>query len=109
MDADFEFHLVIGVFAEIAHGIADAVDGICDNPAAVHLCLGGDLAADEHLVRRGECLHGNAGVGILPKVSVQNGIGDLVAELVGMTGTDGFCRDQSDVFLVHDNFSPCQS
>ena len=29
---------------------------------------------------------------------VQNGVRHLIAELVGMTGTDGFRRDQSGVF-----------
>ena len=110
MDADFQFHLVIGAFAEIAHGIADAVDGIRNNPAAVYLHFGGDLAADEHLARRGEDLYGNAGIGILPEMCVQNGVRNLVAELVGVTGTDRFRRDQPDVLLVHGDSSPfCQS
>ena len=48
-----------------------------------------------------EHLNGNAGSGIMGKMCVQNGICDLIAELVGMTGTDGFRRNQPDVFLVH--------
>ena len=110
MDADFQFHLIIGAFAEVTHGIADAVDGIRDNPAAIHLRFGGDLAANDHLACRGENLYGDAGVGILPEMGVQNGVRNLVAELVGVAGTDGFRRDQPDVFVVHGDLSPfCQS
>ena len=102
--------MIIGAFAEIAHGVADAVNGIRDDSAAVYLRFGRDLSANEHLTRRGEDLYGDAGVGILPEVCVQNGVGNLVAELVGVTGTDRFRRDQPDVFVVHGDSSPfCQS
>ena len=53
--------------------------------------------------------HGTSRPPVLPEVCVQNGVRHLIAELVGMTGTDRFRRDQSDVFLVHDDFSPFQS
>ena len=97
------------VFTKIFHGAADAIDHACHDLIAGNRCLGGDLAANDDLARRSEDLHGDAGIGILPEMRVQNGVRHLIAELVGMTGTDGFCRDQSDIFLVHDDFSPFQS
>ena len=47
VDADLQFQRIMGIFTKIAHGVADAVDGICDDPAAVHLRLGGNLAAND--------------------------------------------------------------
>ena len=74
--------------------------------AAVYFRLGGNLAANDDFARRGEDLHGDAGVGIQPEMGVQNGVRHLIAELVGMTGTDGFRRDQSGGFLVHEDAPP---
>ena len=108
VNADFQFQWITGILAEVVHGIAGAINGVCNDSAAVHFRLRGDLAADEHLARRGENLYGDSGVGILPEVCVQNGVRHLIAELVGVTGTDGFRRDQPNVFLVH-SASPCQS
>lgn len=108
VETDLQFQQTVRISAEIAHGVADAINGICDDSAAVHLRLRGNLAADDHLTRRSEDLHSDAGIGILPEMRVQNGVRHLIAEFVGMTGADGFRRNQSDVFLVHDD-SPCQS
>ena len=99
---------VMRVFTKIFHGVADAIDHTRYDLVVGNLCLGGDLAANDDLARRSEDLHGDAGIGILPEMGVQNGVRHLIAELVGMTGADGFRRNQSGAFLVHDN-SPCQS
>ena len=109
VETDFQFQKIRGISAEIAHGIADAVDYTRHDPSAVYFRLGSNLAANDDLARRSEDLHGDAGIGILPEMRVQNGVRHLIAELVGMTGADGFCRNQSDIFLVHDDFSPFQS
>ena len=98
MEADFQLQQVMRVFTKIFHSVADAVDHACHDPAAVYFRLGGNLAANDNLARRGEDLHGDAGIGILPEMGVQNGVRHLIAEFVGMTGTDGFRRDQSGVF-----------
>ena len=108
VETDLQFQQVMGIFAEIAHGVADAVDYIRHDPSAVYFRLGSNLAANDDLVRRSEDFHGDAGIGILPEMRVQNGVRHLIAELVGMTGADRFRRNQSGVFLVHDD-SPCQS
>ena len=108
VETNLQFQKIMGISAKIAHGIADAIDYTRYDPSAVYFRLGSNLAANDDLVRRSEDLHGDAGIGILPEMRVQNGVRHLIAELVGMTGTDGFRRDQSDIFLVHDN-SPCQS
>jgi hypothetical protein len=91
------------VFTKIFHGVADAVDYAGHDPAVVYFRLRGNLAANDDLARCSEDLHGDAGIGVLPEMRVQNGVRHLIAELVGMTGADGFRRDQSGVFLVHDD------
>ena len=106
METDLQFQQFVRISAEIAHGVADTVDHACHDPSAVYFRLGSNLAANDDLARRSEDLHGDAGIGILPEMRVQNGVRHLIAEFVGMTGADGFRRDQSGVFLVHDNFSP---
>ena len=103
MEADLQFQQFVRISAEIAHGVADAVDYARHNLVVGNRCLGGDLAANDDLARCSEDLHGDAGIGVLPEMRVQNGIRHLIAELVGMTGADGFRRNQSDVFLVHDD------
>ena len=108
METDFQFQKIRGISAEIAHGVADAVDYTRYDPSTIYFRLGSDLAANDELARRSENLHGDAGIGILPEMRVQNGVRHLIAEFVGMTGADGFRRNQSDIFLVHDD-SPCQS
>ena len=109
METDLQFQQTVRISAKIAHGIADAVDHACHDLVIGNLCRGGDLAANDDLTRRSEDLHGDAGIEILPEMQVQNGVRHLIAEFVGMTGADGFRRNQSDIFLVHDDFSPCQS
>lgn len=109
MEADLQLQQFVRISAEIAHGVADAVDYARHNLVVGNLCLGSNLAANDDLARRSEDLHGDVGIGILPEMRVQNSVRHLIAELVGMTGTDRFRRDQSDVFLVHDDFSPFQS
>ena len=108
METNLQLEHALGIAAQIPHAAADAVDGICRDFAAIYLSLGGHLAADDHLAFREHDLNGNTGRWILRKVCVQNGIGDLIAELVRMTGTDGFRRNQSKVLLVH-CVSPCFS
>ena len=105
---DLQFQQVMRVFTKIFHGVADAVDYAGHDPAVVYFRLRGNLAANDDFSRRSEDLHSDVGIGILPEMCVQNGVRHLIAEFVGMTGADGFRRDQSDIFLVHDN-SPCQS
>ncbi len=79
--------------ADVAHAVAhDAVD------PAHHRCRRlfrgqPDLAAHDHAVRRGKGLAGHAGVRLLCQESIQNGVRDPVANLVGVTFRDGLGRE----------------
>ena len=50
--------------------------------------LGGDFAGNDHQAGGGQRLGGDAAVGILLQAGVQNGVGDLVGNLVGMAFGD---------------------
>ena len=65
----------------------DLVDG--------HIGGGGDLAHHQHHAGGGAALAGDVGVGVLGEDGVEHGVGDLVADLVGMALGDGFGSKQS--------------
>ena len=69
--------------------VADLLDGLADDLVVVEDGGGGDLTENHHHPGLGRGLAGNAGVGVLRKASVENGVGDLVADLVGVALRDG--------------------
>ncbi len=68
--------------------VADILDGVADNLLVVDLCLGGDLAEDHDHTGLGGGLTGNLGEGILSQAGIEDGIGDLISDLVGVALTD---------------------
>ena len=62
--------------------VADVLDGVANDLLVVDLGLGGDLAADHDHAGLGDGLAGDLAVGVLPQVSVEDGVGNLVAHLV---------------------------
>ena len=60
----------------------------------VHVAVGGDLAHDVDQAGGGAGLAGHAAVGILLEDRVQNRVGDLVADLIGMSLGNGFRSKQ---------------
>ena len=54
--------------------------------------LGRDFAGDDDQAGGGQRLAGDAAVGILVEAGVQDGVGNLVGDLVGMTFGDGLRR-----------------
>ena len=65
--------------------VADLLDGLADDLVVVDDGGGGNLAENHHHTGLGGGLAGNAGVGILSKAGVENGVGHLVADLIGVT------------------------
>ena len=65
-------------------GVADALHGLPGNGGDVGVVGGGDLAHDHDHAGGGEGLTGHMGGGIAGQDIVQNGVGNLVAYLVGM-------------------------
>ena len=85
----------IGVKAELCAGVADICHHLADDLLEIDIAVGGDLAHD--VDKAGGCagLAGHAGIGVVGQDLVQNGIGDLVADLVGMSFGDGLRSKQT--------------
>ena len=80
----------VSVKAVFGAVIADVQHHLTGDLGDVHIAVGGDLAHNVDQARRSAGLAGHAAVGILFQNGVQHGIGDLVADLVGMPLGDGF-------------------
>ena len=81
---------VEGLVVEALGGVVvtDVLDGIADDLLVVELGLGGDLTEDHYHTGLGGGLAGNLGEGVLSQAGVEDGIGDLISDLVGVTLTD---------------------
>ena len=69
--------------------IANALDGLTDHLLVVNLGLGGDLAKDHDHAGLGGGLAGDLGEGVLGQAGIENGVGDLISDLVGVALADG--------------------
>jgi len=94
---------VAGLVVESFGGVvvADMFDGVADDFLVVDDGFGGDFSADEDHTSLGDRFAGDFGVGVLLEVSIEDGIRHLIADLVGMTFSDGFGGEEErlDVFL----------
>ena len=79
--------------------VADLADGLARDLREVELGLGGDFAADDHDVGLRVGLAGDAAELVLREAGVEDGVGDRVADLVGMALAHGFRRE--DVVFAH--------
>ena len=70
--------------------IADVAEGLTDNVWDIHIAVRGDLAHDHDHAGRGDALAGDAGGFVLCQDGIQYAVGNLVADLVGMSFSDGF-------------------
>lgn len=62
--------------------VANLLDGVTDNLLEVDVGLGGDLTKDHDHTGLGGGLTGDLGVGVLGETGIEDGIGDLVTDLV---------------------------
>jgi len=69
--------------------VANVLDCVADNLLVVDLGLGGDLAEDHDHAGLGGSLASDLGEGILSQASIEDGIRDLIGDLVGVALTDG--------------------
>ena len=79
----------------LARSVADFDDLIAGDLVNGHIGGGGDLAHHQHHAGGGAAFAGHMGVGVLGEDGVEHGVGDLVADLIGMALGDGFRRKQS--------------
>ena len=73
-----------GVEAELAARVPDLGDGLADDVLVVDYGGGRDFAGDEHEAGRDERFARDAAHRILREDRVENGVGHLVGDLVGM-------------------------
>ena len=73
------------VEAVVRPGVADVADRVADDRLDVDVGRRRDLAEDHHEARRRRGLAGDARVRVLADDRVEDGVGDLVAHLVGVT------------------------
>ena len=69
--------------------IADLADGIADDGVVIELRLGGDFAAHDDDIALGVGLAGDAAVRVLREAGVEDGVGNGVANFVGMAFANG--------------------
>jgi hypothetical protein len=80
----------VGVEELVGVGVADGAHGLAHLRLVVHQRGGGDLARQHHLVGLHQHLAGDAGVGVLREVSVQDAVRDGVADFVRVALGYGF-------------------
>ena len=85
----------VTVKAVLGTVIANAADDIAGDAGNVHIAVGGDLTHDVDKAGGAGGLTGHAGTGVLLQNGIQYGVGDLVADLVGMPFGDRFGREQN--------------
>ena len=74
--------------------VADVGDDGAGDSRAVDVVLGGDLAHDQDEAGRRDDLAGAVGVRVVGDDVVQDGVGDLVADLVGVALGHAFAGDE---------------
>ena len=92
----------VGVKAELGAGVADIGHDLADDLLEIDIAVGGDLAHDVDHAGRGAGLAGHAGLGVVGQDLVEDGIGDLIADLVGMSLGHGLGSKQT--MLCHKIF-----
>ena len=75
----------VGVETVFALGVTYAADGPAGDILDIDVCVvGGDFASDDYESGADEGLAGNAGVGVLAEEVIEDGVGNLIRDLVGM-------------------------
>lgn len=69
--------------------VADVLDGLANDLLVVELGLGGDLTKDHDHAGLGGGLAGDLGEGVVGQAGIENGIRNLVGNLVGVSLADG--------------------
>ena len=79
----------VAIKAVLGPVVADVQHYLAGDLGDVHIAVGGDLAHNVDQARGGTGFAGHAAIGVLLQDRVQDGIGDLVADLIGMPLGDG--------------------
>ena len=88
-----------GVEAKFGASVADVADDFAREVGKVHVSGGGDLAGDYDQASGDQGLAGDAAHGIVFHDGVEDGVGNLVGDFVGMALGYGF-RGEEKLFIV---------
>ncbi|ETV94787.1 hypothetical protein H310_11742 [Aphanomyces invadans] len=81
--------------------VTDFLDGLADHFFVVDRATGGDFTEDHHHAGLGAGFACDTGVGVLCNASIQHCIGNLIAQLVGVTFVDGFRGEEEGAIGGH--------
>jgi len=84
--------------------VADVLDRVTDDLLVVNDSLGSDFTANQDHASLGHRLAGDFGVGILLQVGVENGIGNLIADLVRVSFSDRLGGEEERLDVLLSNF-----
>ena len=86
----YEYAAATGIEAQLGAIIPYLVDDVACCACQVYVCLAIDFAGDDDLAGGNQCLAGHFAVGIACQEFIDDGIGYLVGNLVGMPFGYGF-------------------
>ena len=88
-----------GVAVKAVDGVVvtDGADGTADYVLEIDVGFGGDFSGDDHEARGGKGFASYAAGGIFGETGVEDGVGNLVGDLIGMAFSYGFGSKQSAV------------
>ena len=75
----------IAVETVITLGVADLVDDATCHTLHIDIGLRAHLAGDDHETRRAEGFAGDLRIGVVAKEFVENGVGNLIRDLIGVS------------------------
>ena len=75
--------------------VADVLDGVADNLLVVELGLGADLTEDHDHAGLGGRLASDLGERVLGQAGIEDGVRDLISDLVGVALTDGLGLEEA--------------
>lgn len=78
---------------------ADSLDGSTDDGLVVNDGLGGDFSKNHNQTSLAASFTSNHGIWVLGQAGIQNGVGDLIAELVWVSFRDAFGSEQESRHL----------
>ena len=104
MDVEVDVQTIRILLAQIRATIPDLPDDAIDDLSVVHLSTGSDLTGDGDVARRGHDLHCDTGVGIIAQVRIEDRVGDLVTELVGVPAPHGLGGHEPCIPVIHRAF-----
>mmetsp|Transcript_11503 Transcript_11503/g.24032 ORF Transcript_11503/g.24032 Transcript_11503/m.24032 type:complete len:402 (+) Transcript_11503:179-1384(+) len=87
----------VAVKTNILVNEADLLSGLAHNSLVVDLGLGGDLTEDHDHTGLGGGLASHLGVGVLLEARIENGVGHLIRQLIGVTLVDGLGGEQESL------------